>query len=100
MESNRVVETPELDKLKAINDAGLNATVQEFLEWLQSKGYLVARYLKPEEKDDYGYWGGMPVPVAETHEQLMADFFEIDMRKVSEERDAVYRALVSAQEAT
>jgi hypothetical protein len=68
--------TPELDKQAAIVASGEANTVQHFLDWLYDDQNLV---LEPDP--------------GRSREQLMADFFGIDLRKIETERRAILDAI-------
>jgi hypothetical protein len=91
----KVPATPELDRQAEIIHSGRSGTVQEFYDWLtQEKGYVLARYVSPEERyADDGIYGEQPVPVLVRPEDLMADFFGIDLNKIETERRALLDAL-------
>jgi len=87
------METPELDKMHEVKDK--SQAIGEFLEWLRDeKNYTVMRWSKKRDWDDYkeddpegdedSNLGG--IPVRDTIEQLLADYFDIDLKKVEEER--------------
>jgi hypothetical protein len=68
--------TPELDKQAALIATGETNTVQRFLDWLFDEQNLV---LEPDP--------------GRSREQLMADFFGLDLRKIETERRAVLDAI-------
>lgn len=114
---------PELVKLKALVDSGEQSLIQRFLDWLSDepeahpqrvmgegntlieeipKEWFIA--MRPTRTHDSK---GKPYPVADrreadpepvyfTKEQIMAMFFGIDLRKVSNEKDAMVRELQEA----
>lgn len=77
-------ETPELDKQSQIIDSGDTAVVQDFLDWLTSRGYVIAEWAETHQTLTE------PVetlqPLYSGPEQLMADYFEIDLDKIDAER--------------
>ena len=90
--------TPELDKRKReVLDPGLNKVVQDFYDWLtQEKGYVLARYVPEEERfEGDGIYGEQPVAVHPDPEQMMAEFFGIDLAKIEAERRAILEYLRS-----
>lgn len=91
------VPTPELDKQLEIVRSGKAGTVQEFIDWLlDEKHYVLARYVPEDERtDDDGIYGEQPVAVFIQPEQLMANFFGIDLNKIDQERRALLEALRS-----
>lgn len=79
-------EEREVDKMLKIKEKAQVAG--EFLEWLQSKGYRICTYFKDKEyekdekdEDESGYY-----PAHINIEQLLADFFGIDLEKVEKEK--------------
>lgn len=90
------VDTPELDKQSEIIHSGQAATVQDFIDWLSEQKYVLARYVPEDERtDDDGIYGEQPVAVFIQPEQLMADFFGVDLRKIDAERRALLDAIRS-----
>lgn len=78
-----VHKTPECDKLHAIKEK--SQAVGEFLEWLcQTKGVFLVSFGEDGEKMCYFQYN---------REQLLAEFFEIDLNKVEEERQAILEEL-------
>lgn len=71
---------PEHDKLKAINSAQKEA-VQDFIDWL----YDESKYWIAEEDR---YWQGLQ-STSTTREQIMAEYFGIDLQKLSSEKDQI-----------
>jgi hypothetical protein len=99
---------PEHDKLKSLS--GENNTIASFLEWLQAGGREVCRlHVHSEECErlpgqlghECGRWEGYYYadPSNGSIETLLAEYFEIDMAKVRDEKEQMYRALVAANEA-
>ena len=93
----------ELEKLESVSEK--SQAIGEFLEWLFSaKSYHISRYLTDEEyeSEDNVYWvDGLYekeqfkrheigkeelIPIYINVEKLLAEFFEIDLKKVEEER--------------
>jgi len=71
---------PEHDKMHLIKDK--SQAIGEFLEWLEgSKGIVLAEY--PEKNPDNLF------PVYAPSEKLLAEFFDIDLQKIGEEKDAM-----------
>lgn len=70
------MKTPELDKMKKVSED--SQKIGEFLDWLKGK-YEIAR------------WGDISgvdrlFPINENTEQLLADYFNIDLIKCEKER--------------
>lgn len=95
--------TTELEKLESVNER--SQAIGEFLEWLLgTKNYHIAKYLTEEEydsEDNVYYVNGLYehkqfkrheigkeelMPIHIDIEKLLAEFFEIDLDKVEEER--------------
>lgn len=98
METDKGIFTyPECEKMSAVRE--LSQACGEFLEFLQQKGFLLAQYghwdsckAYPESQDeelneDLCNCGRQPlVPVYQSTEKLLADFFEIDLNKIEQEK--------------
>jgi len=83
---NRIVETTECDKLAAVS--GDSQTIGAFLDWLQSeKGYTLCDV---DRHDRF-------TPVSDGTQALLAEYFEIDLNKVEQERRGLLAALREAQ---
>ena len=76
---------PEHDKLAKIRDK--SQAIGEFLEWLQEKGIHLGRYV-----DDYSTH--MDTLDSQTND-LLAEYFEIDLNVLEDEK----RAMLDAQRA-
>lgn len=62
--------------------------IGEFLEWLGSeKEYSICKFCEYENREGSYY------PVQLDKEQLLAEFFEVDLNKVEEERRAILEGL-------
>ncbi len=73
--------TPECDRLNA--EAARHRIIGDFIEWMGEQGYSICKMV--EQKG----WGSSPyLPVDKRTEQVLADFFEIDLNKVEDERRA------------
>ena len=57
--------------------------IGEFLEWLTGQGVELCVY-----HDERGY-----EPVRETTEQLLAEYFDIDLAKVEQEKRAIMKTV-------
>lgn len=78
---------PEHDKMQALGER--RDEVQEFLDWLLDQpAYELAEWLTKRE-DGTEYFFPRLVPVNKSREQIMADYFGIDLQKLSEEKDAM-----------
>lgn len=95
------IATPELDKLKKINDSGDNQTIAEFLEWAGENGYNFTKTVTFMD-DRESLITGKPYQVPVDVEQpvgiaaVLAEYFKIDLDKVSAEKDAVFAAIRAA----
>jgi hypothetical protein len=79
---------PECEKLAKVSEQ--SQKIGEFIDWLGwNKGYHISFYPKDEETHAYPRLA----PIIENTEQLLADYFEIDLKKVEEERRAILKGL-------
>jgi len=97
------IETPECQKMYECTAE--SQPIGEFLEWLQ--GTKKMRLCVAHEHDEgcydsgrdplggptCGYRDGEYTPVFFTTENLLAEYFEIDLKKVEEEKQALLKAL-------
>jgi len=74
------IETPELDKMVEIRDE--SQTISSFLEWLCEKEVVLAKWYEEEFELELGH-------ITETKEQLLANYFGIDLVKAEKERQAI-----------
>lgn len=101
---NQYPATPELDKLKAIQDK--SQVCGEFLEWLEvthgmqlGKGHIHGpecdgwdeerQKYNPDRDNRCSFYEGQFQHLHISREKLLAQFFEIDLDKVEEERRAI-----------
>ncbi len=76
-----MTDYPQHDKLKALG--GANQTVGDFVEWLGENGYAICKRHKPTLDNEWQeYW-----PTFTTRDALIAQFFDIDERELSHEKD-------------
>ena len=80
---------PQCEKMSAVNAEA--QSIGNFLEWLSEQGLFVAEYTKIEGYRDEQAW-----PINESVEQLLARYFEIDLKKVEKERHAMLAAFQAA----
>lgn len=71
--------TPELDKMKGVKER--SQSIGAFLDWLQSEREIVLA--------EYEYRGETLYPINLSIEKLLAEYFEIDLEKVEQERRAI-----------
>lgn len=80
---SRVVETTECAKMLAVSQD--SQKLGEFFEWLkEDAGFTVCEYDAHHER----YY-----PASIRTEELLADYFDIDLKKVEEERRGLLAAL-------
>lgn len=87
MENPNEIPCPECEKLAAVSKE--SQPIGVFLEWLQGeRGIVLAEY--DDDEEDL-------VPVHIRIENLLAEFFEIDLNKVEEERRALLESIRAVQ---
>lgn len=86
---------PEHAKLRAIKDK--SQVVGDFLTWLGEHDMFIGEQLPDETDRDGDTWPGDIVRASKRTEQLLAEFFEIDRDRLSQEKDAMLQELVDAQ---
>lgn len=89
--SNKKVKYPECEKLKKVSEE--SNKIGAFLDWLMNEKYIhLCTYEEAHEIDDEdlseGYYG-----INRTIEDLLAEYFEIDMDKVEKERRQILEKL-------
>lgn len=80
MSTEEQPQYPELDKMKAAREK--SAVLSDFLDWMDENGIRLCR----NNPDHYWAKGGEYYPITENYEQLLAQYFNIDLNKVEEER--------------
>lgn len=78
------VKTPELNKMRAVNKD--SQKIGEFLEWLNEHEIILTR-----EDEDASLCELFEI--SESNEQLLANYFEIDLAKCEQERSALLIAV-------
>jgi len=86
---------PEHKRLEAIHH--FSQKIHYFIEWLEEQGISMVKEHSHTDgcKDDRsgryacGYSDGEYTPLRETQEKLIARFFEIDLKKLEEEKVAM-----------
>lgn len=103
---SQMPSTPELDRQLDIIQTGKPGVVQDFIEWLDENGYVIARRCNdPIHRGSSRLIGG-PMPshcgvcegtgIVETYidrPKMMASFFLIDLDKIEQERRILLDAL-------
>ena len=83
------VRSPECEKMAGARAEG-SQTIGAFLDWLQNERkppIVLAEYSNINEYDDDGaIMGDMLLPVRQRIEELLAEYFGVDLKKVEEER--------------
>jgi hypothetical protein len=79
---------PEHDKLSKIRDE--SQVIGEFLEWLYDEKEVI---LCKVRGDEYADTYGLHSPVNLNTQDLLADFFEIDLTKLEQEKQQMLDAL-------
>jgi hypothetical protein len=76
---------PECEKMRAVQ--GQSQVVGAFLDWLSSvkRVHLMVDF----ESDETDMNGPVQVPIRESIEELLAEYFEIDLKKVEKEKQAL-----------
>lgn len=69
--------SPECERLAAVSEE--SNKIGSFLDWMQSKGLVIASY------DDDGYLYSAHISI----NHLLAEYYEIDLDKVEQERRAL-----------
>lgn len=75
----------EIEKMLAVKDK--SQTIGEFLEWLPSKGYVLCEWVT-RCKGTSSEWYE-PVMYGKPINEILAEYFEINLNKVEEERQAL-----------
>ena len=95
----------EVEKMVAAQDEA--RTLGSFLDWLEDGNYAICEFREVQEENPAeaflaaaGMAEDLPPYIVErwvikrkSHEQLLADFFDIDLDKVEEERRAILEGL-------
>jgi hypothetical protein len=82
----KLPEAPECDKMLAVRDK--SQVIGEFLDWLGEQGITLARYTEDTEvKMD------RLVPVYTSIDKILAEYFDIDLDKVEQEKRTILKAL-------
>ena len=69
---------PEHEKMKKVQDE--SQSIGRFLDWLRGEqGFSIASWVEDEEFEILS-------PIRKTSEQLLAQYFDIDLRKIEQEK--------------
>ena len=90
--------TPQLDKMKAVQKE--SQLLGEFLEWLQEEGLVICEWHENQYVNGKLSQPAGVYPTRRTSQQLLADYFGIDLKAADWERQALLDALRCAEEAT
>src|SRR3990172_3089456 len=98
---------PEHDKLRALD--GKNDDVARFLEWLSYNGISLSKNHEHEEgcgeltvdfnnpfrrkTGECGYYENELVPIGKSIEEILAAYFEIDLKKLEEEKQEILKSI-------
>ena len=74
--------TPELDKMSAVKDK--SQIIGAFLDQLSEQGLCLAKWVEGERNED-----DVLAPVNQTIEETLSIYFDIDLKKVEKERQAI-----------
>lgn len=90
------ISTPELDKMRAVQEQ--SQAIGSFIEWLSTKDYVIGRHLTMEEVDQLGLDPDETniIPVYSSIEKILAEYFEIDLNKVEQERTKLLEQIQDA----
>lgn len=94
MSNGHATKYPEHAKLRAIKDK--SQAVGDFLTWLEERHMFVGEQLPDETDRDGDVWPGEIVRTAKNTEQLLAEFFDIDRTRLSQEKDAMLQEVVAS----
>lgn len=81
------MKTPALDRMKEARTEG-SQVIGEFLEWLEERCYCICHQPPSAHRHDAEWW-----PLGKSKEVLLADFFDVDLVAVENERRAILEAL-------
>lgn len=79
-----MAHTPTLDKMLAVKDD--SQKIGEFLEHLQSNNIVLCKFEETDEARGY-------FPLMKSTEQILADYFEIDLLEADKEKKAILKEL-------
>lgn len=76
------MEYPEHEKMKKIADK--SQTIGEFLEWINQEGYAIGEFNRMSGELDTS---------RKSIQDLLAEFFDIDLNKIDKEKRAMIKSL-------
>ncbi len=88
------MDTPECDKM--ITVAPDSQKIGEFIDWLHERAIFLASYPDPRTNWEDRH-GTQLLPISTPIDQLLADYFKIDLVKVETERRAMLEQLRSCR---
>lgn len=80
----------EHDRLRVIKDQ--SQACGDFISWLEHKGYILCMAITPDEESDYQEYVPAPINLV----KLLAEFFDIDLERLEDERRALLASLREA----
>lgn len=96
------IEYPEHEKVHEIKEQ--SQSIGEFLDWLFGKGVHLMTWEEWEEEENWGYETKMMkhsgfMGVRKSIDHLLAEYFEIDLKKLEEEKQEILQRIRMTQEA-
>jgi hypothetical protein len=80
------IESPECERLHAVHEE--SQKIGEFIEWLGENSYVLANWIKRNPR-----WDEELAPANISTNALLAQYYDIDLDKVEDERRAILEAL-------
>lgn len=80
--------TPHPETQKMVNAAPESQSIGEFVEWMGAQGIQLAEFVEIE-----GYSEPKLMPVSRSLENMLADYFGIDLKAVEKERRKILASL-------
>lgn len=80
------MDSPECDKMVANQDKSL--ILSDFVDWLNQNGYAICTL-----EETPGYPKEQWISIRKSYEELFADYFGIDLKKVEQERRTILENL-------
>jgi rubrerythrin len=91
---------PEHQKLQAVRER--SQAIGTFLEWLLSKGFRLAKWMKVPDEDPWADKGAEVDELVQQSidiEKILAEFYEIDLNKLEKEKQAMLEYIRKQQKA-